>query len=1044
MKKEIKKYIDKKLAVFSVNITQKKHKSGAWKKEINFPQKWTDFTLKSSFYNKDYNGIAILTGKINGIIVIDIDNTAHWKQLLKEQQQSEPKTVKAVSGSGGFHYYFKYDPALENITSKDHCFGKDYDIDIKTNGGCVIAPPTQYYNNNLEKDVEYKWEKSIFDTEMLEVPDWIKELLFVKKIKKVTKKIPKEENNKLVEETKLKIKENIKEDENTVFTHDDIEQLVKMLSVKRCENYNDWISVGMCLFNLDITYLHFWRNWSKQSDKYETGTCETKWKSFKKAKDGLKIGTLLLWCREDNKDIYNTFMKRQKINTLIVAKFPKEKLLLGKTVIVNDKCNYTHLHNKDCLIKGANHMDLPDSMYVEMVDKFMTIKCRHADCFGKVYPCQHVQLSKNEMNVAFHGDVNITINNGMDNELVEFQKIEIFEDPEVNELVFNSLNGKPYQLAEIIYYFYENDFNYGEDEDWYIYQNHKWENIGKKNMNLRHFIHLKLKELYSELLKYYKENEFDKQKIKTLKNTINTFGETTLKNNIMIELAELYTINKNPKRDFIKKLDSDNFLIGFDNGVYDLHTFEFREGNPNDYITMTVGYDYVNKHTNKYNDLIKFLEDIQPNKLERDYMLTYLSIGLVGNLLELFTILTGCGRNGKSKLIELLKYTFGDYFGSVQSQLFTRSRPDANSPDPGLLSLAKKRIVIASEPEKNSKLNSGFIKFITGRDSTTLRNCHSNDMIDFTAKFITLLICNDIPECDDIDNAFSKRLRCINFPTEFVNEPNKENQKKIDVNINANFDYWKLDFMLLLIEYYKKYTNTHELKSTTNILKWTDQYKENTDLYLQFLNETIKETKNEKDKIHCSVLYENFKIWFKNNNPNTKIPSSKEFGSNLRKYKEIKERVRVDEKIQQGIEGYKLIDQNNEFIHNELNAKKKCCEIFGKQYSTCMEYPLFYYNDTNTNTIDRILDIKILPTYENCVKNKLYPIGIIDVICVQNNKIVFGLEIKHAHKVDYEKIQKIKEMVKKSVNKINIYEIDASYILNNNINNIDENFKKII
>ena len=102
-------------------------------------------------------------------------------------------------------------------------------------------------------------------------------------------------------------------------------------------------------------------------------------------------------------------------------------------------------------------------------------------------------------------------------------------------------------------------------------------------------------------------------------------------------------------------------------------------------------------------------------------MLTYLSIGLVGNLLELFTILTGCGRNGKSKLIELIKITFGDYFGSVQSQLFTRPRPDANSPDPGLLNLMKKKIVIASEPEKNSKLNSGFIKFITGRDSTTLK-----------------------------------------------------------------------------------------------------------------------------------------------------------------------------------------------------------------------------------------------------------------------------------------------------------------------------------
>jgi len=107
-------------------------------------------------------------------------------------------------------------------------------------------------------------------------------------------------------------------------------------------------------------------------------------------------------------------------------------------------------------------------------------------------------------------------------------------------------------------------------------------------------------------------------------------------------------------------------------------------------------------------------------------------------------------------------------------------------------------------------------------------------MIDFTANFITLLICNDIPDCDDIDNAFSKRLRCLNFPTEFVNEPNKGNQKKIDVNINKNFDYWK---------YYKKYIEKNELKPTPEILKWTNQYQENTDLYLQFINENTEENK---------------------------------------------------------------------------------------------------------------------------------------------------------------------------------------------------------
>jgi len=79
-------------------------------------------------------------------------------------------------------------------------------------------------------------------------------------------------------------------------------------------------------------------------------------------------------------------------------------------------------------------------------------------------------------------------------------------------------------------------------------------------------------------------------------------------------------------------------------------------------------------------------------------------------------------------------------------------------------------------------------------------------MVEFTGNFVTLLACNTIPDCDDIDGAFSKRLRCIHFPMEFVDNPTNENQKKINVNINKNFSNWRQDFMLLLLEEYKMYT----------------------------------------------------------------------------------------------------------------------------------------------------------------------------------------------------------------------------------------------
>jgi phage/plasmid-associated DNA primase len=333
-------------------------------------------------------------------------------------------------------------------------------------------------------------------------------------------------------------------------------------------------------------------------------------------------------------------------------------------------------------------------------------------------------------------------------------------------------------------------------------------------------------------------------------------------------------------------------------------------------------------------------------------------------------------------------------------------------------------------------LNSGFIKFITGRDSTTLRQCHQNEMQEFTANFITLLICNDIPECDDIDNAFSKRLRCVNFPTEFVMEPLKDNQKKIDVNMNKNFEYWKIDFILLLIEYYKKYTESQELKATKEILKWTNQYKEDTDDYLQFLNECTEENKD--GHIHCSTLYEAFKVWFKINNPNTKIPSNKEFVNNLKKNREIC-KVKVESNSQLGIKNMCLSNGQFKFIHNEsqnhVNAKNKCFDMLKHKYDVYCEYPLFYYD--NTNTVET--PISNILVFNEYIKKCIYPIAILDIACIKNNKFMFGIEIKYTHKVDNNKIKNIKNMS----NNIIIYEVDADYINDNNIDKINEQFKII-
>jgi hypothetical protein len=80
------------------------------------------------------------------------------------------------------------------------------------------------------------------------------------------------------------------------------------------------------------------------------------------------------------------------------------------------------------------------------------------------------------------------------------------------------------------------------------------------------------------------------------------------------------------------------------------------------------------------------------------------------------------------------------------------------------------------------------------------------------------------------------------------------------------------------------------------------------DIYLSFLNECTEENKGH---IHCVTLYNEFKYWFKNNNPNTKIPNNKEFANGLKKHKRL-EQVRVLDKILMGIKNLKIIEDNND------------------------------------------------------------------------------------------------------------------------------------
>ena len=86
------------------------------KKSVSMPKKWQEFT--ESKYNGEAN-FAILTGKTNDIIVIDLDNKDPefiGKKWFEENFGSleSCNTLVTETMNKGYHIYFKYNERFKN------------------------------------------------------------------------------------------------------------------------------------------------------------------------------------------------------------------------------------------------------------------------------------------------------------------------------------------------------------------------------------------------------------------------------------------------------------------------------------------------------------------------------------------------------------------------------------------------------------------------------------------------------------------------------------------------------------------------------------------------------------------------------------------------------------------------------------------------------------------------------------------------------------------------------------------------------------------
>jgi hypothetical protein len=106
--------------------------------------------------------IGIVTGIVSGIVVFDLDSE-HAVEYA-ENEGGFPDTPKVKTGKG-WHVFAKY-PGFEVRND----VRKELDIDIRADGGYVVAPPSYHGNGN-----QYTWEdgSSIFEIDPSPCEPWM-------------------------------------------------------------------------------------------------------------------------------------------------------------------------------------------------------------------------------------------------------------------------------------------------------------------------------------------------------------------------------------------------------------------------------------------------------------------------------------------------------------------------------------------------------------------------------------------------------------------------------------------------------------------------------------------------------------------------------------------------------------------------------------------------------------------------------------------------------------------------------------------------------
>lgn len=158
-------YASRGWQVFPIMPGQKEPPLCKWRDEAT-----TDPEKIKAWWSKTANAnVGIATGKVSGIVVLDVDTGKSGNESLFDltvEHGKLPETPEALTGGGGRHFIFAHPGQdIPNSASK---LGAG--LDIRGDGGYIVAPPSLHPSGR-----HYEWELSSKPsrTRLAQMPVWM-------------------------------------------------------------------------------------------------------------------------------------------------------------------------------------------------------------------------------------------------------------------------------------------------------------------------------------------------------------------------------------------------------------------------------------------------------------------------------------------------------------------------------------------------------------------------------------------------------------------------------------------------------------------------------------------------------------------------------------------------------------------------------------------------------------------------------------------------------------------------------------------------------